>query len=620
MDADGYLKQLFGYDPRPGIQAFFEKIDLAYRRGKSITTILEAPTSYGKTAASIALAAWLVKETSLAERLIHVLPLRAIVEESYGTATNVLQRCFPEITIGAQAMLLLDVEKSPFFLRRLVYTTIDSFIYNLFKLPVAEPDRNYTHFDIPRYAIYSAFPVFDEAHYFAGDEPLSGGVHGHQNRMFAAFRSSLFALAQGGVPLAIVTATMPESFVQLVEEAANALNREVFHIKVGFIESEKLGDHKIVCVQDKDFFEERKQLEALTTIIDEADILRLVDEHSLCGNSVLVVRNTVSKATEIYQSLRSRGKSDALLIHGRMTVGDKKRVLEEVKSKLKNRQTCVLIATQVVEAGVNFDFDVIITDASPMANLIQRVGRVGRSPNRGHRDIRAYIVKGDGSGVYDAQLTERSILVLNEISSRQGKEFYVGWRMPEKTNIGDREVPGFVTILKKAYQGWTISWDLKLSKVLSEIDRYWQINPRDIREYVRNMCNLVRASGVISLIVLENDREMYKDMGVREMWEKIIDSLVTVDVSWLLKWWDKVLDIDMERAIVRYVAIRENRNRADLNIEESSELFNLLKSGGHNCKFYNNLNQFLRRKSDRFNQPLALKVHSSAYSSRGLLT
>jgi CRISPR-associated endonuclease/helicase Cas3 len=618
MDVSDYLERLFHHTPRPGIQALFEEIQLAERNGKSPIVVLEAPTSYGKTEASVALAAWLVKESNLAERLIHVLPLRAIVEESYGVAKDALIRTFPDVAVGAQAMHLLDMEKSPFFLRRLVYTTIDSFVYNLFKLPVAEPDRDYSHFDIPRYAIYSAFQVFDEAHYFAGDDPPREGIKGYQNRMFAAFRASLSALAQGGVPLAIVTATMPMTFIKAVLETISTFNRELVHIKVGVGEYKKLGHFKELCVQDRDFFEERRALEALTRIIDEVDILRLVSDHSSCGDNILIVRNTVNKAVDIYQRLRAQGKDDVLLIHGRMTVGDRKRVLEEAKSKLE-RQACVLISTQIIEAGVNLDFDVIITDAAPMANLIQRIGRVGRRPRKQSRIIRAYIVEGDGDGVYESELTSRSIQVLREVSSHQGEEFYVGWRMPEKTTINGQDIPGFLAILENAYQNWTINWDKKLSTVLSEIDRYWQVNPRDIREYARNMCSLVRTSGVISLAVLEKDHEDLGDASVKTVWEQIQDNLVTVDLPWLLQRWEKVLDLDREKAIVRYISIYEDINRIFIKEEENHDLFNLFKNGGYNCAFLNKLNQFLRKKSNRFMHPVALKVSRGAYTSRGLL-
>jgi CRISPR-associated helicase Cas3 len=618
MDASGYLERLFHHTPRPGIQTFFEGIAFADGKGKSPITILEAPTSYGKTEASIALAAWLVEESNLAERLIHVLPLRAIVEESYGVAKEALMQCFPEITVGAQAMHLLDMEKSPFFLRRLVYTTIDSFVYNLFKLPVAEPDRDYSHFDVPRYAIYSAFQVFDEAHYFAGDDHPREDIRGYQNRMFAAFRTSLSALAQGGVPFAIVTATMPRAFIDAIKEAINAFNREFVHIKVGMGEYRKLGHSTELCIHDRDFFEERRSLEALTRIIGETDILRLVDDHSSCGDNVLVVCNTVNKAVGIYQALRTKGKTDVLLIHGRMTAGDKKRVLEEAKSRLE-RQACVLISTQIIEAGVNLDFDVIITDAAPMANLIQRIGRVGRRLRKQPRIIHAYIVEGNGDGVYEPELTNRSIQVLREVSSHQGDEFYVGWRMPEKTTINGQEVPGFSAILENAYQNWTINWDKELSKVLSEIDRYWQVDPRNVRDYARKMCSLVRTSGVISLAVLEKDQEDLVDASFRTAWERIQDSLVTVDLPWLLQRWEKVLDLDNERAIVRYVSIHEDTDRISIKEEESPELFNLFKNGGHNCTFLNKLNQFLRKRSNRFTHPIALKVSKEAYSSRGLL-
>lgn len=620
MDPNGYMERLTHHAPRPGIQKFFEEIEKADRNGKPPTIFLEAPTSYGKTEASIALAAWLVKESSLAERLIHILPFRAIVEESYDIAKSSLEQHLPEVTVGAQAMHLLDAEKSPFFLSRLVYTTIDSFIYNLFKLPVAEPERDYSHFDIPRYAIYSAFPVFDEAHYFAGDDPAFRDIIDHQNRMFAAFRAGLGALAQGGVPIAVITATMPSSFKRAVGEASNAPNREAVHIKVGLSEYERSGNgYREISIKDLDFFEERKNLETLTRFINETDILRIVEEHHSCGDNVLIVRNTVKKASETYQQFKDKSDVNTLLVHGRMTFGDKKRVLNEARSRIF-RKKCVLISTQVIEAGVNLDFDVIVTDASPMANLIQRIGRVGRRVRGQPRNFYAYLLEGDGDGVYEKELTNKSIQVLKDISAHQGEEFYVGWRMPERTIINNRKVPGFITILENTYHNWNINWDKKLSSTLSEIDRYWQIDPKYIREYSRVMCSLLRTSGVISLAVIEEDIKTLRNLTISNLWRKIIDNLVTVDLSWLIRRWKDILDLDLEKGLVRYISIHENGDDIGIYIEESMELFNLFKEGVYNCTILNKLNQFLKMRSSRSSHPVALKVSKDAYTARGLLT
>ena len=602
-----YLRLLAGHDARPGIRAYFEEIEKANAENNPPLILLEAPTSYGKTEASIALAAWLAKESVIAERLIHVLPLKAIVEESYEKAKECLKKHFPEVTVGAQAMYFLDKTKTPFFLSRLVYTTIDSFVYNLFKLPVAEPRRYYSHFDVPRYAIYSSFVIFDEAHFFAGDDPPAN-FQEHANRMFAAFRASLAALIQGKVPIAVVTATMPPKFIEKIKEVAGIRDAKLIHIKVD-VETLRRENEKEVKLQvgDREFFEERKNLEPKTRIIKNEKSLEIIKKHYSSKDNVLIVCNTVKKAQNLYKQLKERG-IESLLLHGRLTTGDKQSTLQEAKSRLK-KKNCILVSTQVIEAGVDLDFDVILTDAAPMTNLIQRVGRVGRK-NR-PRELYAYIVEGDGDGIYDPCLTSRSIQELITERDRQGDEFYLGWRMPGPEYIAHRPVPGAARLLEKIYYDWSLFWDEELERVLKEVDKYWQIHSGIVKEYEQKFCGLVRDSGVVPLAVVEGDK---KFQSSKELYKELIGCLISVNSSFLIKNWRKILDADWSQRKVRYITISQNR----ILTRESGELFNLLDEASRPCEFVRMWDKFVEQVSDLQNDPVALKIRSEAYSSLGL--
>ncbi|MEM2300507.1 MAG: CRISPR-associated helicase Cas3' [Candidatus Hadarchaeales archaeon] len=602
-----YLKLLFGHDARPGIQTYFEEIEKANAENDPPIILLEAPTSYGKTEASIALAAWLVKESVIADRLIHVLPLRAIVEESYEKAKESLERYFPDIKVGAQAMYL-DKTKTPFFLGKLVYTTIDSFVYNLFKLPVAEPGRDHSHFDIPRYAIYSSFVVFDEAHFFAGDDPPAN-LREHANRMFAAFKASLAALVQGRVPVAVVTATMPRKFIEEIKNTISVGSAKLIHIKVDVEASrtETEGEVKL-HMEDREFFEKRKNLEAKTRIIKNEEILKTIETHHSSSDNILVVRNTVKKAQDLYKQLEERG-IPSLLLHGRLTMSDKQSVLQEAKSRLE-KKNCVLISTQIIEAGVDLDFDVILTDAAPMTNLIQRVGRVGRK-NR-PRAFYAYIIEGDGDGVYDPDLTSRSIGELINERNRQGDEFYVGWRMPRSEYIGGHMVPGAGNLLEKIYRDWSPFWDKELEQVLKEVDRYWQIYSAIIRQYEQKFCSLIRDSGVVPLAIVRGGNEFQSS---EELYKKLIGCLISVNSSFLIKNWRKILDVDESQKKVRYVAVSQN----GISIKDSKEIFDLLNEPLEPCRFVRRWDEFVKEASDLQNHPVALKVRDEAYTYLGLV-
>ncbi|MCD6551332.1 CRISPR-associated helicase Cas3' [Thermotoga sp.] len=99
------------------------------------------------------------------------------------------------------------------------------------------------------------------------------------------------------------------------------------------------------------------------------------------GWKVLVVRNTVKKAVETYQKLAEKlGKDRVFLVHSRMTLEDRKGieyVLENYRPGM-NGESIILIATQVVEASMDIDFDILLTDVAPADSLVQRMGRIFR--------------------------------------------------------------------------------------------------------------------------------------------------------------------------------------------------------------------------------------------------
>lgn len=114
---------------------------------------------------------------------------------------------------------------------------------------------------------------------------------------------------------------------------------------------------------------------------------KLTDEGH--GRITLVVCNTVERATATFDELRKikkrRGGGPELrLVHGRFRFCDRERWTEFL-----NREAChrgvdrIIVATQVIEAGVDMTAGCLVTEAAPWANLVQRFGRCARYGGRG---------------------------------------------------------------------------------------------------------------------------------------------------------------------------------------------------------------------------------------------
>src|SRR5262249_38370447 len=100
------------------------------------------------------------------------------------------------------------------------------------------------------------------------------------------------------------------------------------------------------------------------------------------GTLTLVITNTVGRAQEIWTELKNRD-IDAKLLHSRYRPCDRKGIVDDVLAAGSG----VIVATQVIEAGVDINADLMITDAAPWASMVQRFGRVNRDGNKPHARI-----------------------------------------------------------------------------------------------------------------------------------------------------------------------------------------------------------------------------------------
>lgn len=99
----------------------------------------------------------------------------------------------------------------------------------------------------------------------------------------------------------------------------------------------------------------------------------------------LIVRNTIKSAQELYNQLNNDldcSKYEVNLLHSKFTVEDRKQkeveILKDGNPKNVNDKIKVWISTQIVEASLDIDFDIMFTELSELLGLFQRFGRVYR--------------------------------------------------------------------------------------------------------------------------------------------------------------------------------------------------------------------------------------------------
>lgn len=100
------------------------------------------------------------------------------------------------------------------------------------------------------------------------------------------------------------------------------------------------------------------------------------------NNKVLVICNTVKKAQQLFNDLCGDDNlfGKIHLFHGGFIKRDREKIEKEILSFTEkgNSETGIWICTQVVEASLDIDFDILITELSDLNGLFQRLGRCYR--------------------------------------------------------------------------------------------------------------------------------------------------------------------------------------------------------------------------------------------------
>jgi len=112
---------------------------------------------------------------------------------------------------------------------------------------------------------------------------------------------------------------------------------------------------------------------------------RLLTAHEHVRTAAIIV-NRVDTARRVASLVKQAMPDAAILLTGRMRAVDRDAVLEEHQGRLllgrertSDAPLTVLVATQCVEAGADYDLDALVTECASLDALRQRCGRVDRN-------------------------------------------------------------------------------------------------------------------------------------------------------------------------------------------------------------------------------------------------
>lgn len=364
----------------------------------SLPSLVNVPTGAGKTNAIIGAWLWrrLTKPESVGRRLVYCLPMRTLVEQTFNVTEAALKRLEikdsegkdrftvhkllggdvdndwehePErecILIGTQDMLLSRALNRGYALSR-------------FKWPV--------HFGLLN---NDCLWVFDEV------QLMSDGLA--TTAQLAAFRQRFGTLGQSHSVW--MSATLDREWLRQIDFAPQVEQLQMLELSDEDRAAEVLAK-RLKAV---------KQLSKAESGRLPGGLAEFAKEKHQPGTQTLIVVNTVNRAREVYDELNqmfgktvSKGKKKAAadiaktstdatpeieLIHSRFRPAERERWKTLFNQKIDSAGGGrIIVATQVIEAGVDISSRLLITDLAPFASLVQRFGRCNRSGEFGTAEI-----------------------------------------------------------------------------------------------------------------------------------------------------------------------------------------------------------------------------------------
>ena len=377
---DRYIRNLPKNSPVDTLRQEFYKtvIDNVQKLGLENKILsLTAPTGIGKTlagfSAAVRLRNMIQKETGRLPRIIYVLPFTSIIDQNFDVISKVIEK----------ANLRKDILLKHHFRANPTKHYPELKVEDIWKS--LEEDRLFTKQDdkdlLKRYEqAYTRVETWD------GEVIVTTFARFYET-IFTNRRSEMRRLHRlaGSIVILDEVQNIPPKYWEATEESLRLLSDQW---DTRFILM--TATRPALFQNTPELTEPRKQFFfsnlSRTILHVEPDPLpyREIDRWLLpkieSAKSFMVVLNTIRSAQEVYKDLKQElsGFKLYFLSASLIPVHREKRI-QEIKKNLEMGKKIALIATQVVEAGVDLDFNIVVRDLAPLDSIVQAAGRCNRN-------------------------------------------------------------------------------------------------------------------------------------------------------------------------------------------------------------------------------------------------
>lgn len=365
--------------PVPTLSEFFhtvfEKVPFPYQEKMASgpwPDVLEIPTGLGKTAAVVF--AWMAKrlreDEETPRRLVYVLPMRVLVEQTFGEVRQWIESLEKKGLISEGRFSAYRLQGGAIDKDWDIYPEREAVIIGTQDQLLSRAlNRGYS---MSRFRWPVDFALLNNDSLWVLDEVQLMGPGLATTAQLEAFRRHF------GTVLPCRSLWMSATF------KSQWLNTVDFKATDESLATLSLKEEDLASAEVSKRLEAKKTLR-LCPVDDWTDTKKIAEfilENHAPGSRTIAVFNKVRRAQDVYSQLeklsgKKSGKPLFTLLHSRFRPDDRKEKLEKLLASPGENGT-ICIATQAIEAGVNVSCSLLVTDLAPWASLVQRFGRCNR--------------------------------------------------------------------------------------------------------------------------------------------------------------------------------------------------------------------------------------------------
>ncbi|TCS93598.1 CRISPR-associated helicase Cas3' [Hazenella coriacea] len=398
--------------------------------------VLTAQTGMGKTEAALL---WLGKEKGF-----FTLPLRVSMNALYQRVAE------------PSKIQFVDREQQP--IAGLLHSTAVDFLLNMDQ----DQEKNEQNMDtveqifrqsqlLSRKLTFSTidqlltFPFHFKGHEkwlstFAYSKLIIDEIQAYSPKIVAVLLKAIEQIHQMGGKFLIMTATLPAFFLEKMNE-------------IGLLEGETYTRQTFTnqLVRHRMTMKDQRILDDLPLMIEKS-------KHQ----KVLVICNTVGQSIKVYEALADEGTS-VYLLHSQFTPKDRSLLEKKITSFAPNQvvrdpEVGIWVTTQIVEASIDVDFDVLFTELSVLDSLFQRMGRCYRGRPYTNKEANIYVYSEEVSGIGRKAVYDPDLFAL----SKEALIPYQNEYLPEATKVA---------LVETMYR----TENLKNTSYLREFEEAWKV-------------------------------------------------------------------------------------------------------------------------------------------------